>query len=54
MIKKKMPFRIRKRLLIRKSMEEYLKLKAHNLRQLYYLRHDNPELLKDQDKDQSR
>jgi hypothetical protein len=27
-------------------MEEYLKVNMHNLRQLNYLKHTNPELLK--------
>lgn len=46
MIKRKMPFKIRKRLPNRKRMEEYLKVNMHNLRQLNYLKHTNPELLK--------
>ncbi len=54
MIKRKMPFKIRKRLPQRKRTEEYLKINVHNLRQYNYLRHTNPELLKAQGKDQSR
>ena len=54
MIKRKMPSKIRKRLPHRKRTEEYLKINMHNLRQFNYLRHTNPELLKAQDKDQSR
>ena len=46
MIKRKMPFKIRKRLPHRKRMEEYLKINMHNLRQFNYLKHTNPELLK--------
>ncbi|MCL4332228.1 MAG: hypothetical protein M1148_02785 [Candidatus Thermoplasmatota archaeon] len=48
MTKRKMPFKIRKRLPQRKRMEEYLKINMHNLRQFNYLMHTNPELLKAQ------
>ena len=46
MIKRNMPFKIRKRLPPRKRIEEYLKVNAHNLRLLNYLKHTNPEPLK--------
>jgi len=46
MLKRKMPFKIRKRLPHRKRTEEYLKVNVHNLRQFNYLKHTNPELLK--------
>jgi len=46
MLKRKMPFKIRKRLPYRKRTEEYLKVNVHNLRQFNYLKHTNPELLK--------
>jgi transposase len=45
-IKRKMPFKKRKRLPPRKRIEEYLKVNMHDLRQLNYLKHTNTELLK--------
>ncbi len=51
MLKRKMSFKIRKRLLHRKRTEEYLKINTHNLRQFNYLKHTNPQLLKDKGRD---
>lgn len=47
MIKRKMPFKIRKKLPQRKKTEESLKINMHNLRQYSYLRHTNPEIVQD-------
>jgi transposase len=47
MIRRKMPVKIRKKLPQRKETEETLKINMHNLRQYSYLRHTNPEMIKD-------
>ena len=47
MIKRKMPTKIRKKLPQRKKTEETLKINMHNMRQFSYLRHTNPEMIKD-------
>ena len=47
MIKRKMPTKIRKKLPQRKKTEETLKINMHNMRQYSYLRHTNPEMIKD-------
>ncbi|MEM0136161.1 MAG: hypothetical protein QXU18_13215, partial [Thermoplasmatales archaeon] len=47
MIKRKMPINIRKKLPLRKKTEETLKINMHNLRQYNYLKHTNPDLIKD-------
>ena len=47
MIKRKMPFKIRKRLPQRRKTEESLRINMHNLRQYSYLRHTNPEMVID-------
>ena len=47
MMKRKMPAKIRKKLPQRKKTEESLKINMHNLRQYSYLRHTNPEIIKD-------
>jgi len=47
MMKRKMPVKIRKKLSQRKKTEETLKIYIHNLRQYSYLRHTNPEMIRD-------
>ena len=47
MMKRKMPVKVRKRLPLRKKTEEILKINMHNLRQYSYLRHTDPEMIKD-------
>ncbi len=47
MMKRKMPTKIRKKLPQRKKTEESLKINMHNLRQYNYLRHTNPQMIKD-------
>ena len=47
MMKRKMPVKVRKKLPWRKKTEEALKINMHNLRQYSYLRHTNPEMIKD-------
>ena len=47
MMKRKMPAKMRKKLPQRKKTEESLKIYMHNLRQYNYLRHTNPEMIKD-------
>jgi len=47
MMKRKMPVKIRKKLSQRKKTEETLKINMHNLRQYSYLRHTNPEMIRD-------
>ncbi len=47
MIKRKMPWKIRKKLPNRKRTEETLKINIHNLRQYCYLRYTNPKLVLD-------
>jgi len=42
MMKRKMPFKVRKKLPQRKKTEETLKINVHNLRQYSYMRHTNP------------
>ena len=45
-IKRKVPTKIRKKLPQRKKTEESLKINMHNLRQYSYLRHTNPDIIK--------
>ncbi|MDA8054076.1 MAG: hypothetical protein M0Z77_00315 [Thermoplasmatales archaeon] len=45
---------IRKGLPRRKTTKEYMRINGHSIRQLNYLRHINPGLLKVQSKGQSR
>ena len=47
MMKRKMPAKIRKKLPQRKKTEETLKINMHNLRQYNYLKHTNPEFIRD-------
>lgn len=47
MMKRKMSVKIRKKLSQRKKTEEPLKINMHNLGQYSYLRHTNPEMIKD-------
>jgi transposase len=47
MMKRKMPVKVRKKLPLRKKTEEILKINMHNLRQYSYLRHTDPEMIKD-------
>ena len=47
MMKRKMPVKVRKKLPLRKNTEEILKINMHNLRQYSYLRHTDPEMIKD-------
>jgi transposase len=47
MMKRKMTVKIRKKLPLRKNTEESLKINMHNLRQYSYLRHTNPDVIKD-------
>ena len=47
MMKRKMPVKVRKKLPMRKKTEEILKINMHNLRQYSYLRHTDPEMIKD-------
>ena len=47
MMKRKMPVKVRKKLPLRKNTEEILKISMHNLRQYSYLRHTDPDMIKD-------
>ena len=47
MMKRKMPVKVRKKLPLRKNTEEILKINMHNLRQYSYLRHTDPEMIRD-------
>ncbi len=47
MMKRKMSVKVRKKLPLRKKTEEILKINMHNLRQYSYLKHTNPEMIKD-------
>ena len=47
MMKRKMPVKVRKKLPLRKKTEEMLKINMHNFRQYRYLRHTDPEMIKD-------
>ena len=47
MMKRKMPAKVRKKLPLRKNTEEMLKINMHNLRQYSYLRHTDPDMIKD-------
>ena len=47
MMKRKMPVKVRKKLPLRKKTEEMLKINMHNLRQYSYLRHTDPDMIKD-------
>ena len=47
MMKRKMPVKVRKKLPLRKNTEEILKINMHNLRQYSYMRHTEPEMIKD-------
>ncbi|MEM3191630.1 MAG: hypothetical protein QW292_05990 [Candidatus Parvarchaeota archaeon] len=42
-----MPINIRKKLPLQRKTEETLKINMHNLRQYNYLKHTNPDLIKD-------
>ena len=44
---RKMPTKIRKKLPLLKKTEETLKINMHNLRQYNYLKHTNPDMIKD-------
>ena len=47
MMKRKTPVKIRKKLPLRKNTEEILKISMHILRQYSYLRHTDPDVIKD-------
>ena len=47
MMKRNMPVKVRKKLPLRKNTEEILKINMHNLRQYSYLRHTDPEMIRD-------
>ena len=47
MMKRKMPVKVRKELPLRKKTEEILKINMHNLGQYSYMRHTDPEMIKD-------
>ncbi|MCL5667924.1 MAG: hypothetical protein M1593_02750 [Candidatus Thermoplasmatota archaeon] len=47
LMKRKMPVKVRKKLPLRKNTEEILKISMHNLRQYSYLRHTDPDMIKD-------
>ena len=47
MMKRKVPVKVRKKPPLRKKTEEILKISMHNLRQYSYLRHTDPDMIKD-------
>ena len=46
-LKGKRPVKVRKKLPLRKNTEEILKINMHNLRQYGYLRHTDPDMIKE-------